>query len=591
MAMVTCDSPKEDTYEGEWPETFNFWLVHEMYNDTQRLTKMIIDAGEGFSFNSSDIKKEDFKVHFESIHWHVDYNDSELSQSHKYATETGVGYGYRKIDAAYVIDELEKNGANIDLMERRELSARQSTLKKVDGKGRYVVLEFYSERELQELGFVYDPVAHAEDPTKGILTNYQRWQRTPGAESGWNSHADRMMQHKHVYEVEQSPELSIYHGATASTKKKWTYQKANEYWNNNEIVKGEIQILLNKYIASSNNATGATINYRLYKPEGTGKKPLYIWLHGNDGSRIVDGSATGTPWNPAPTNYWGGDENIPEFLQNHGHLTTGPGPLANKAHQEKYGGYYVLAPQAISGHQPAQIMPIIQELLGQYDIDEQRIYVSGHSAGGMGTIALLTAYPNFFAATMTTPGSIGFGTTAPTEEQLLKLANTPLWLFTIRGDDTNMDNLTLGIYNGIRNNNGSKVRMTYYPVNGYNGGFPTGATPTITQYDWRGNYGFKEDVVVVPAGYGWCHSAYEPAMSDLVKTDDPWNVGYTNTDTNDYSGAADRVSYQKFQWGYKDPNDQAGLTTYQWVFSWKRNNPNTNAEIDATSTTTTTMTP
>jgi predicted peptidase len=544
----------------EWPDTLKFWLVHEMYTDTQRLTKMIIDAGKGFSFNSSDIDKGNFKAHFEATHWHAEYNQSTISLNHKYANQNGnVGQGYRTIDDAYVIDDLSPSGANFDIMERRDLNTPQSKLEKVS-KGRYLVLEFYSERKPE-----------------------QSWSRTAGAESGWNSHNNRMMQDKHDYRVEQQSPFKIYHGETASPEETtFKYQKYDKKWNDNEIVDGEIQILLNKFQAKRYDAN--EINYRLYVPRGTGAKPLYIWLHGSDGSRIVDGTNAENP------DYWGGNENIPEFLQNHGQLTTGPGQMVNKAHQEKYGGYYVLAPQANQneGHRPVNVKGIIDELIRDYSIDTSRIYVSGHSMGGAGTLAVLIAYPNLIAAAMPAPGSVSLGGD-PSPDDLAKLTNTPLWLFTIRGDSTNMDSQTITLYNGIRNTEGGdNVRMTYYPVNGYSGSFPNGSTTpsNVGSGGYSGN-----DPIKVPGGTGWGHSAYEPAMSDLEKTNGSYNVGFTNTDNKDYTGAGDRASYVKFEWGYKHPKDQADYTTFQWIFSWRRNNQNSNSTVDRSSTTTTTMVP
>jgi hypothetical protein len=152
-----------------------------------------------------------------------------------------------------------------------------------------------------------------------------------------------------------------------------------------------------------------------------------------------------------------------------------------------------------------------------------------------------------------------------------------------------MDSQTITLYNGIRNTDGGdNVRMTYYPVNGYSGSFPNGTTTpnNVGSGGYNGN-----DPIKVPGGTGWGHSAYEPAMSDLEKTNGPYNVGFTNKDSSDYTGAGDRASYTKFEWGHLNPKDQADYTTFQWIFSWRRNKPNGDAAIDPASTTETTMTP
>jgi predicted peptidase len=298
-----------------------------------------------------------------------------------------------------------------------------------------------------------------------------------------------------------------------------------------------------------------------------------MWLHGADGSRITD-----------PVWTAGG---FPDFLQNSGQISSGSaGVLASPAIQNKYGPFYVLAPQANRQrdgmHNPAEIKKLIDSLISKYDIDSTRIYIAGHSMGGMGTLNLLIQYPNFFAAATPSPGSVGgfggIGSIPAADAQAL--TKTPLWLFTIRGDNTQMDNLTIQAYNAVRNAGGKNVRMTYFPVNV---GRDMWGMPA---YDYPGNYGWDDDPVLRPikdglagysaggylAGYDWSHSAYEPLMSNTVTTNFRYNVGFTNNSAKNYSGSADRNAHTNFQWSYlnSEAGDVAGDTVFDWIFKQHR---------------------
>ena len=68
--------------------------------------------------------------------------------------------------------------------------------------------------------------------------------------------------------------------------------------------------------------------------------------------------------------------------------------------QAHFGGAcYIMAPQAISGHNPEAEMAAILHVLEEHpNIDTDRIYVGGCSMGGGGTMNIINAYPEFFAA-------------------------------------------------------------------------------------------------------------------------------------------------------------------------------------------------
>src|SRR5579875_1908176 len=117
--------------------------------------------------------------------------------------------------------------------------------------------------------------------------------------------------------------------------------------------------------------------YTLFVPaeyKGDRPYPLLVYLHGY-GSRGVDGNK--------PT-------------------TDGPGPFIRE--REKTFDMLVLFPQSESGSWEAdtedgqRVMAILEEVVREYAVDRQRIYLTGPSAGGFGVWSLAARYPNEWAA-------------------------------------------------------------------------------------------------------------------------------------------------------------------------------------------------
>ena len=80
-----------------------------------------------------------------------------------------------------------------------------------------------------------------------------------------------------------------------------------------------------------------------------------------------------------------------------------------------------------------EVMDPLWELLNDVmdsheDIDRQRVYVYGYSAGGVGLLKLLKEHPGYFAAAVSICGATGLGSI----DNLLK---TPLWMVHA-ADDT-----------------------------------------------------------------------------------------------------------------------------------------------------------
>ena len=96
--------------------------------------------------------------------------------------------------------------------------------------------------------------------------------------------------------------------------------------------------------------------------------------------------------------------------------------------------FVVISPQAFDGTPwwvgvtPEVLLELMDEVAKIYQIDTQRIYLTGLSMGGYGSWLMAAAYPERFAAMVSAAGT-GYGNINPTIEQLCKVGKTPLWAF------------------------------------------------------------------------------------------------------------------------------------------------------------------
>lgn len=176
--------------------------------------------------------------------------------------------------------------------------------------------------------------------------------------------------------------------------------------------------------------TGLAINYYYYQPAAqAGKKyPLVIWFHGSQGG--------GFSWKP----FFFGSDNIAKF--------------ATSGYQSQFsaGGAYVMVPRsnedfgashnrrlrwddAYNGKDRAQTTPFflaLEEFLASHpDVDADRIYVGGFSAGGGMTWLALREHPELFAAAF--PAAAPERTLPEADsEELEALSFLPVW--TVHAD-------------------------------------------------------------------------------------------------------------------------------------------------------------
>ncbi|MCR4654973.1 MAG: prolyl oligopeptidase family serine peptidase [Lachnospiraceae bacterium] len=151
------------------------------------------------------------------------------------------------------------------------------------------------------------------------------------------------------------------------------------------------------------------LNYRLFMPEHEKQEkiPLVIYLHGADAV--------------------GDDNELHLSMHDIGTM------FAKKEWQEK-NPCYIFAPQYKSGEYWSDsrvknaVLSLIKKLSEKEDIDKNRIYIYGYSAGGVGTLRLVKENPGLFAGAISICG-------ATNAENITELLKTPLWLIHAEDDE------------------------------------------------------------------------------------------------------------------------------------------------------------
>ncbi len=170
--------------------------------------------------------------------------------------------------------------------------------------------------------------------------------------------------------------------------------------------------------------------YRMYSPDSKEKRPLILYLHG--------GGNGGT---------YGHRDNAKQILADYGPIN-----LAMD-----YPDVYILAPQCVESGRPpfaggpraqsfykdmdpafgwnrpylSMVCDLIRRLIREGKVDEHRVYVTGLSMGGAGTIRCVSVAPDLFAACVPICPSM-------TQEtfNILKSVTIPVWVATSYIDHT-----------------------------------------------------------------------------------------------------------------------------------------------------------
>lgn len=172
--------------------------------------------------------------------------------------------------------------------------------------------------------------------------------------------------------------------------------------------------------------------YRLYTPDAAGPRPLILFLHG------------------------GGNGGYEGERDNNKHIVTDFGPV-NFA--ENYPDVYVMAPMAVEACRDmrafnpnrrfassdafnvpgygwcreylAQVCDIIRRMIAEGRVDRRRVYVTGMSMGGAGTIRAMSVGSDLFAACVPV-----CPTMTPETFSILKSMRSPVWVTSAYIDHT-----------------------------------------------------------------------------------------------------------------------------------------------------------
>ena len=180
-----------------------------------------------------------------------------------------------------------------------------------------------------------------------------------------------------------------------------------------------------KFVAAKSKSG---VNYQYFKPanKDDGKKhPLIIWFHGNGEGGYKDYR-----------------NNVSQKLANRGAVA-----FVEDKTQKIFGGAYVVAPQGddtwynnYSKGYIKSVKAMIDEFASENNVDKNRIYVFGASAGGYMSFRMMIEYPNYFVAFSTSAAALDKAATsggvATTTQDLMKIRNKPLWMVHAQNDPT-----------------------------------------------------------------------------------------------------------------------------------------------------------
>ena len=202
------------------------------------------------------------------------------------------------------------------------------------------------------------------------------------------------------------------------------------------------------------NTNGDTLKYRQLFPDNdpSQKYPLVIFLHGS-GERGNDNEAQ-LKW--GITNFATDD-----MMSKHPAFVIAPQCPLNMSWSNfvKEGSGTNMLLQQVPTKPMALLIALISQLKKTLPVDTNRIYITGLSMGGFGTLDIIQRYPHLFAAAVPVCGGGDASKAA-------SIAHIPIWLFHGANDPSVNPQYTLDMVNALTKA-GSHVGFTQYPQVGH----------------------------------------------------------------------------------------------------------------------------
>jgi predicted peptidase len=123
---------------------------------------------------------------------------------------------------------------------------------------------------------------------------------------------------------------------------------------------------------------------------------------------------------------------------------------------------------------PRTLKAMLDQVMAEYAVDEQRIYLTGLSMGGYGTWSLAMAYPDLFAAIAPICGG-------GTSEFVALIRDVPVWAFHGAEDPAGPLEASQRMVDALQAVGGN-VRFTVYPGVGHDSWTQTYENPEL--YSW-----------------------------------------------------------------------------------------------------------
>ena len=119
---------------------------------------------------------------------------------------------------------------------------------------------------------------------------------------------------------------------------------------------------------------------------------------------------------------------------------------------------------------------LVDNIVANYNVDPDRLYITGLSMGGFGTWDMITKYPDKFAAAAPICGG---GNSYLAKERLGKL---PIWVFHGAKDGTVSIDKSKEMVEALKANGNSNYKFTIYPEAGHDAWTETYNNPEL--YEW-----------------------------------------------------------------------------------------------------------